>query len=264
MASGTVLVTGASTGIGEATVLHLRELGFEPLAGVRKRGGCGAARRSGIRSVMLDVTDAGQIDAVRAELGEGALAGLVNNAGIAVAAPLEFLPIEQLRRQLEINLVGQVAVTQALLPALRRGRGRIVNVSLDRRPGRAAAAGRLRDVEVRPRGLQRLAAPRAAPAGRGRDRDRAGRSENADLEEGQRARGRSRRRDDTGGRAALRPHTRRDACRDREDRAGARHARARGGRADRQRAHGAAPTGALRDRQGGEAAPRRRGCCRHA
>ena len=55
--------------------------------------------------------------------------GLVNNAGIAVAAPVEFLPIKQLRRQLEINLVGQVAVTQALLPALRRGRGRIVNVS---------------------------------------------------------------------------------------------------------------------------------------
>jgi NAD(P)-dependent dehydrogenase (short-subunit alcohol dehydrogenase family) len=129
MASGTVLVTGASTGIGEATVLHLRELGFEPLAGVRKEEDAERLGRSGIRSVMLDVTDTGQIGAVRAELGDSALAGLVNNAGIAVAAPIEFLPIEQLRRQLEINLVGQVAVTQALLPALRRGRGRIVNVS---------------------------------------------------------------------------------------------------------------------------------------
>src|SRR6185295_4750516 len=53
----------------------------------------------------------------------------VNNAGIAVAAPLEFLPIDQLRHQLEINVIGQVAVTQAFLPALRRARGRIVNVS---------------------------------------------------------------------------------------------------------------------------------------
>jgi NAD(P)-dependent dehydrogenase (short-subunit alcohol dehydrogenase family) len=79
--------------------------------------------------VRLDVTDADQIAAVRAELGEGALAGLVNNAGIAVASPIEFLPVEQLRHQLEINLIGQVAVTQALLPALRRARGRVVNIS---------------------------------------------------------------------------------------------------------------------------------------
>jgi NAD(P)-dependent dehydrogenase (short-subunit alcohol dehydrogenase family) len=129
MASGTVLVTGASTGIGEATVLHLRELGFEPVAGVRKDEDAERLGRSGIRSVRLDVTDADQIAAVRAELGEGPLAGLVNNAGIAIAAPLEFLPVEQLRHQLEINLIGQVAVTQALLPALRRARGRVVNIS---------------------------------------------------------------------------------------------------------------------------------------
>jgi NAD(P)-dependent dehydrogenase (short-subunit alcohol dehydrogenase family) len=129
MASGTVLVTGASTGIGEATVLHLRELGFEPVAGVRKDEDAERLGRSGIRSVRLDVTDADQIAAVRAELGEGALAGLVNNAGIAVAGPIEFLPVEQLRRQLEINLIGQVGVTQALLPALRRARGRVVNIS---------------------------------------------------------------------------------------------------------------------------------------
>jgi NAD(P)-dependent dehydrogenase (short-subunit alcohol dehydrogenase family) len=129
MASGTVLVTGASTGIGEATVIHLRELGFEPVAGVRKDEDAERLGHSGIRSVQLDVTDADQIAAVRAELGEGALAGLVNNAGVAIAAPLEFLPVEQLRHQLEINLIGQVAVTQALLPALRRARGRVVNIS---------------------------------------------------------------------------------------------------------------------------------------
>jgi NAD(P)-dependent dehydrogenase (short-subunit alcohol dehydrogenase family) len=129
MASGTVLVTGASTGIGEATALHLRELGFEPVAGVRSDEDAERLARSGLRTVKLDVTDAGQIAAVGEELGAGALAGLVNNAGIGVAAPLEFLPLDQLRRQLEVNLVGQVGVTQALLPALRRGRGRIVNVS---------------------------------------------------------------------------------------------------------------------------------------
>jgi NAD(P)-dependent dehydrogenase (short-subunit alcohol dehydrogenase family) len=129
MASGTVLVTGASTGIGEATVIHLRELGFEPVAGVRKDEDAKRLGRSGIRSVRLDVTDSDQIAAARAELGEDPLAGLVNNAGIAVASPIEYLPVDQLRRQLEINLIGQVAVTQAFLPALRRAGGRVVNVS---------------------------------------------------------------------------------------------------------------------------------------
>jgi NAD(P)-dependent dehydrogenase (short-subunit alcohol dehydrogenase family) len=129
MASGTVLVTGASTGIGEATAIHLRELGFEPVAGVRKDEDAKRLGRSGIRSVRLDVTDSDQIAAARAELGDGPLAGLVNNAGIAVASPIEYLPVDQLRRQLEINLIGQVAVTQAFLPALRRAGGRVVNVS---------------------------------------------------------------------------------------------------------------------------------------
>jgi NAD(P)-dependent dehydrogenase (short-subunit alcohol dehydrogenase family) len=127
--AGIVLVTGASTGIGEATALHLRELGFEPVAGVRRDEDAERLRGQGLRTVKLDVTDEAQIAAARGELGDGALAGLVNNAGVAVAAPLEFLPVEQLRRQLEINVVGQVAVTQAFLPALRRAGGRIVNVS---------------------------------------------------------------------------------------------------------------------------------------
>ncbi len=85
--------------------------------------------RPGLRTVRLDVTDSDSIAAARAELGDGPLFGLVNNAGIAVAAPIEFLPLDQLRHQLEISLVGQAAVTQRFLPALRAGRGRIVNVS---------------------------------------------------------------------------------------------------------------------------------------
>jgi NAD(P)-dependent dehydrogenase (short-subunit alcohol dehydrogenase family) len=129
VASGTVLVTGASSGIGEATALHLKELGFDPVAAVRKDEDAARLAASGLRTVRLDVTDSGSIAAARDELGGGPLAGLVNNAGIAVAAPLEFLPLDQLRHQLETNLIGQVAVVQAFLPALRAGRGRIVNVS---------------------------------------------------------------------------------------------------------------------------------------
>src|SRR3954451_14285801 len=129
MASGTVLVTGASTGIGEATVLHLKALGFDAVGAVRKDEDAERLEGRGVRTVRIDVTDADQIAAAREELGDIALAGLVNNAGIAVAAPLEFLPIDRFRQQLEINLIGQVAVTQAFLPALRRARGRIVFMS---------------------------------------------------------------------------------------------------------------------------------------
>ena len=129
MPSGTVLVTGASSGIGEATALHLKELGFDPVGAVRKDEDAERLRSRGLRTVKLDVTDSASIAAARAELGDAPLAGLVNNAGVAVAAPLEFLPLDLLRHQLEVNLVGQVAVTQQFLPALRAARGRIVNVS---------------------------------------------------------------------------------------------------------------------------------------
>jgi NAD(P)-dependent dehydrogenase (short-subunit alcohol dehydrogenase family) len=129
MPSGVVLVTGASTGIGEATALHLRELGFEPVAGVRRDEDAERLGAQGVRTVKLDVTDDAQVAAAREEVGDGPLAGLVNNAGVAVAAPLEFVPLDELRRQLEVNLIGQVAVTQAFLSALRRAGGRIVNVS---------------------------------------------------------------------------------------------------------------------------------------
>jgi NAD(P)-dependent dehydrogenase (short-subunit alcohol dehydrogenase family) len=127
--SGTVLVTGASTGIGEATALHLKELGFDSVGAVRKDEDAERLRAAGLRTVKLDVTDGGSIVAAREELGEARIAGVVNNAGVAVAAPLEFVPLDQLRRQLEVNLIGQIAVIQAFLPALRASRGRIVNVS---------------------------------------------------------------------------------------------------------------------------------------
>jgi NAD(P)-dependent dehydrogenase (short-subunit alcohol dehydrogenase family) len=129
MAEGAVVVTGASTGIGQATARHLRELGFDVFAGVRKDEDADRARQAGLRPLILDVTDGDSIERARAEIEGERLAGLVNNAGIAVSGPLEFIPVDEFRHQLDVNVVGQVAVTQAFLPALRRSRGRVVNIS---------------------------------------------------------------------------------------------------------------------------------------
>lgn len=111
------LVTGASSGIGEACAVRLSRSGWHVYAGVRRAGDA----PDGTEEVLLDVTDPTAL-----EFGE--LHGLVNNAGIAVAGPLEFLPAEELRRQLEVNVVGQLRVVQMLLPALRASRGRIVTI----------------------------------------------------------------------------------------------------------------------------------------
>ncbi len=129
MAGGTVIVTGASSGIGEASVRHLIQLGFDVRAGVRKQEDAERLRSQGATPLMIDVTDADSIAVARDQLGGRPLAGLVNNAGVALTGPLEHIPIDNLREQLEINLVGQIAVTQAFLPGLRAGRGRIVMVS---------------------------------------------------------------------------------------------------------------------------------------
>jgi NAD(P)-dependent dehydrogenase (short-subunit alcohol dehydrogenase family) len=118
------LVTGASTGIGRACATHLAGLGFEVLAGVRNEPDA----PPGTEPVRLDVTAAGDVTAVAQRVGPR-LDALVNNAGIAVSGPIEVLPIEEWRRQLEVNVIGQVAVTRALLPALLQARGRIVNIS---------------------------------------------------------------------------------------------------------------------------------------
>jgi NAD(P)-dependent dehydrogenase (short-subunit alcohol dehydrogenase family) len=116
----TALVTGASSGIGQACAVQLASAGWRVLAGVRRAGDA----PEGTEEVLLDVTVPEQIRAAAGLVDQ--LDGLVNNAGIAIAAPVEFVPPEELRHQLEVNLVGQVAVTQAFLPALRRTRGRIV------------------------------------------------------------------------------------------------------------------------------------------
>lgn len=131
-----MIVTGASTGIGKACALYLDNLGYTVFAGVRKQADADMLRRQAsdrLTPITIDVTDTGTIAAgmqivTEATNGNG-LAGLINNAGIAVAGPLEFLPIADLRYQFEVNVIGQVAVTQASLPLLRQGRGRVINMS---------------------------------------------------------------------------------------------------------------------------------------
>jgi NAD(P)-dependent dehydrogenase (short-subunit alcohol dehydrogenase family) len=118
------LVTGASTGIGRACAVHLAGLGYEVLAGVRDP----ADAPEGLEPVRLDVTSESDVAAAAERVG-GELHALVNNAGIAISGPVEVVPIEEWRRQLDVNLLGQIAVTRALLPAILRARGRIVNMS---------------------------------------------------------------------------------------------------------------------------------------
>ena len=119
------LVTGASSGIGLATALRLVNGGWHVLGGVRSDSDEAALRDRGIEPLRLDVTNPADIAAAAVAVG-AELHGLVDNAGIAVAAPLELVPLDELRRQLEVNVVGQVAVLQAVLPALRNVRGRVV------------------------------------------------------------------------------------------------------------------------------------------
>jgi NAD(P)-dependent dehydrogenase (short-subunit alcohol dehydrogenase family) len=131
-----VVITGSSSGIGRACALTLDRNGFRVFAGVRKTEDGDALRKAASESltpVHIDVADSASIDAmvklVADEVGEAGLAGLVNNAGTTLPCPIEYLALEDFRRQLEVNLVGPLAMTQALLPFLREGQGRIVNVT---------------------------------------------------------------------------------------------------------------------------------------
>ena len=129
-----ILVTGASSGIGAATALRLDADGHHVFAGVEDVADtatlAGASGR--LRVVVLDVTLTASIDAavdeITSHLAGRGLDGLVNNAGVGFPGPLEVLALDDLRRQLEVNVIGQVATTQAMLPLLRRATGRIVFV----------------------------------------------------------------------------------------------------------------------------------------
>jgi NAD(P)-dependent dehydrogenase (short-subunit alcohol dehydrogenase family) len=126
-----VLVTGAGRGIGKAITEHLAARGWDVIAGVRSERDAeaiAALAPQRISSVILDVTDAGHIAALNESLPER-LDAVVNNAGIVVSGPMEAVTPEDWRKQLEINVIGQLAVTRAVLPRLRASRGRVVFIS---------------------------------------------------------------------------------------------------------------------------------------
>ncbi len=134
-AARSVLITGSSTGIGEACALDLDKLGFRVFASVRKEADAERIKSHAserFTPVIMDVTEADTIreaaESIEASVGEAGLFGLVNNAGIAIPGPLECVPIDQVRHQLEVNVIGQLAVTQAFLPLIRSAKGRVVNM----------------------------------------------------------------------------------------------------------------------------------------
>ena len=129
----TALVTGTSTGIGRATALRLDRAGYRVFAAVRKESDAEAVLREAggsVRTVLMDVTDAAAIEAaaklIDAEVGDSGLDALVNNAGVAMGGPLEYLDLDDWRRQFEVNVIGQIAVTKAFLPLVRKAGGRII------------------------------------------------------------------------------------------------------------------------------------------
>ena len=155
-------MTGASTGIGAATCRHLAGLGLDVLAGVRRDEDAQRAESWSprIRAVRLDVTDPGDVAALVTEVAAAPsrLRALVNNAGVAVVGPVEALTVDDWRQQLEVNVLGQVAVTRALLPSPDRGPRPGRDDQLHRGPGGGAAVRSLLRVEVRHRGAHGRAA----------------------------------------------------------------------------------------------------------
>ncbi|MCC5608939.1 SDR family oxidoreductase [Nostoc sp. CHAB 5834] len=132
---GAVVITGASTGVGRATALLLDKQGYQVFAGVRTGKDADLLRLNSsgnLTPITLDITKLEQIKAateiVSSAVGEKGLLGLVNNAGILVDGPLEYLDLDELRWQFEVNVIGQVAVTQSFLPMIRQAKGRIINI----------------------------------------------------------------------------------------------------------------------------------------
>jgi len=127
----TALVTGAGRGIGRTIAEQLAAHGWDVIAGVRSEAD-GAALTAvdpqRISAIILDITDDGQVEALDSTL-PAQLDAVVNNAGVVLAGPMETLSSEQWRRQLDVNVVGQLAVTRAVLPRLRAARGRVLFIS---------------------------------------------------------------------------------------------------------------------------------------
>lgn len=134
--SGAVVVTGASTGIGRATALLLDKKGYRVFAGVRKQADAESLSEEAsdrLTPITIDVTEERSIASAKQKVeravGDDGLVGLVNNAGIGTGGPVESMDLNDLRQALEVNLVGQVAVTQAFLPQVREAKGTIVFIA---------------------------------------------------------------------------------------------------------------------------------------
>jgi NAD(P)-dependent dehydrogenase (short-subunit alcohol dehydrogenase family) len=126
-----ILITGASTGIGKAIALSLDRQGWQVFAGVRNQKDKKNLQAKGsdhLQPVILDITKEAHIKKIVETVGSS-LDGLINNAGIVCPGPLELMPIEDAKRQLDVNVISQISVTQAFLPAIRKAQGRIVFIS---------------------------------------------------------------------------------------------------------------------------------------
>jgi NAD(P)-dependent dehydrogenase (short-subunit alcohol dehydrogenase family) len=130
----TIVITGSSTGIGKACALHLDKLGYKTYAGVRKQTDGDRLREEAsdrLVPIILDVTDADSITAavstIEREAG-GNVFGLINNAGIGRSGVLEVTPIDEIRKVMDVNIIGLMAMTKALIPMLRKNKGRIINI----------------------------------------------------------------------------------------------------------------------------------------
>jgi NAD(P)-dependent dehydrogenase (short-subunit alcohol dehydrogenase family) len=151
-----VLVTGASSGIGRATALLLSEAGMVVYAGVRKTSDAESLESSAsgdLRPLILDVTSPAEVEAAVARIHEdGGLSGLVNNAGLYMGGPLELMTDEEIESTYAVNVTGLLRITRACLPLLRDSGGRIVNISsisgLVALPGVSVYAGSKHAVEA--------------------------------------------------------------------------------------------------------------------
>ncbi|MBD2894029.1 hypothetical protein amrb99_29520 [Actinomadura sp. RB99] len=130
MSTRTVLITGAAGGVGGAAVRRLAGLGWDVYAGIRRPSDAGRLP-AGVHALTIDLIDEETVEAAAKEIAArtgGRLDALVNNAGVIVEGPVELVPLEDWRRQFDVNVVGQVAMAQAVLPMLRAAKGRVVNV----------------------------------------------------------------------------------------------------------------------------------------
>jgi short-subunit dehydrogenase len=129
-----IVITGTSSGIGRECALYLDKAGFTVYAGVRKSGDANSLKNEASENlipIILDVCDVESIHSahgiIEKETG-GEIFGLINNAGIGCSSILEVTPIADIRKIMEVNVIGLMAVTQAFIPMLRRGKGRIINI----------------------------------------------------------------------------------------------------------------------------------------